>query len=48
MPDVEREVLAGYLQQAGGQVSALVPIIYPKVPCADSHSLGNDGYRSDS
>ncbi len=48
MPDVEREVLAGYLQQAGGQVSALVPIIYPKVPCAESSSLGNEGYRSDS
>jgi len=48
MPDVERGVLAGYLQQAGGQVSALVPIIYPKITCAESSSLGNEGYRSDS
>lgn len=48
MPGVEREVLAGYLQQAGGQVSASVPIITLEVPCADSSSLGNEGYRSDS
>jgi hypothetical protein len=38
MPGVEREILAGYLQQAGGQVSASVPIITLEVPCADSSS----------
>ena len=48
MPDVEREVLAGYLQQAGGQVSASVPIFTLEVSCAYSFSLGNEGYRSDS
>jgi len=45
MPDVEREVLASYLRQAGGQVSVSVPIV---TLCADSPSLGNEGYRSDS
>ena len=48
MPDVDREVLSGFLQRAGGQVSALVPIISLKAPCTDSSSVGNEGYRSDS
>lgn len=32
MPDLEREVLADYLRQAGGQVSTFVPHCYPIGP----------------
>ena len=45
MPDLEREVLANYLRQAGGQVSTLVPHYYPS---ANTPFPGNDRCRSDS
>lgn len=45
MPDLEREILADYLRQAGGQVSILVPII---TLCVDTSSPGNGCCWSDS